>query len=69
MHEKIEITRAEYFELKCAQMLLSRLENGGVDNWDWYGDALNPEGEESYSDAKDKLRAEIFAPPSAEAHE
>jgi hypothetical protein len=29
--------------LKCEEKIL-RLNCGGVDNWQWYGESLNPEG-------------------------
>ena len=41
----ITISRERYIKLLLAEEVLSRLEAGGVDNWDWYGDALNPEDE------------------------
>ena len=56
----MEITKEEYFRLRCAEEKLSLLEGAGVDNWTWYGDALNPDEGESYSDWKDKLKAELF---------
>lgn len=59
----MEITETEYFDLKRAELKLARLEAAGVDNWDWYGDALNPDGEESYDDAVEKLKAELFPQP------
>lgn len=34
--ETITITLDEYHELVAAQELLSALEAGGVDNWEWY---------------------------------
>jgi len=56
----ITITKREYFELKCAEIQISMLEAGGVDNWDWYGEALNPEGELSYREEKAQLHKELF---------
>ncbi|MEW4567402.1 hypothetical protein AB1L88_05990 [Tautonia sp. JC769] len=57
----MEITKEEYYRrLKCAELKLDMLEAGGVDNWDWYGDSLNPDGEQSYSDLRDELKAEIL---------
>lgn len=37
--ENITIARAEYHRLKRAQAMLSALEAGGVDNWDWHSEA------------------------------
>lgn len=56
----MEITKEEYFSLKCAQLELSRLESGGVDNWEWYDECLNPEGELSLYEAENELKKEIF---------
>lgn len=37
----MKISEKEYAELKDAQAKLNALENGGVDNWDNYDDALD----------------------------
>jgi hypothetical protein len=42
------IPTAEYVRLLRAELKLSMLEAGGVDNWSGYGESLNPEGEKSY---------------------
>ncbi len=52
------VPKAEYVELRKAQVKLNMLEAGGVDNWDWFGDSLNPDGEESYSEYCDNLDKE-----------
>ena len=36
----IEISKKELDELRDAQARLSALEAGGVDNWEWYDEAL-----------------------------
>ena len=36
----IEITQSEYEYLVDRDNKLTALENGGVDNWEWYGDSL-----------------------------
>jgi len=38
--QTIEITVKEYDKLKRASAMLSALERGGVDNWEWYSDCL-----------------------------
>lgn len=55
----VTISKQEYANLKKSQVKLQMLEGGGVDNWDWYGDSLNPDGEPSYSDLCDEIDAEI----------
>jgi hypothetical protein len=57
----MEISKEEYYRLKCAELKLGMLEVGGVDNWDWYGESLNPDGEKSFSDLCDELKAEILS--------
>jgi len=37
----IKITKEEYLRMSIAEEQLSRLEAGGVDNWNWYGESLN----------------------------
>jgi hypothetical protein len=36
----VRIPRDEYEKLKDDSLLLRCLENGGVDNWEWYGEAI-----------------------------
>lgn len=38
--EPVVITRGRLIELIRAERTLSALEAAGVDNWEWYGDAL-----------------------------
>ena len=58
--EGIKIPREEYFKLRCDQIQLNLLENGGVDNWEWFGESLNPENDKSYEDYVRELKEEIF---------
>lgn len=37
---EVTISRKEYERLKDRDRLLSCLEAGGVDNWDWYEEAI-----------------------------
>jgi hypothetical protein len=60
MERLMEINKEEYYRLKCAELKLGMLEVGGVDNWDWYGESLNPDGEKSFSDLCDELKTEIL---------
>lgn len=41
MEESITISKKEYDSLKDSALLLQALEQSGVDNWDWYGDAMD----------------------------
>lgn len=56
MDEKIEITKKEYLRLLIAEETLNRLEHGGVDNWEWYSESLNPEGEERLDEFEAKTK-------------
>lgn len=40
MKETVEIDKEEYLELLLAEAKLQALENGGVDSWEWYDEAL-----------------------------
>lgn len=42
-------------DLLKGEQELRMLTNGGVDNWDWFGESLNPDGEESYYDFADRV--------------
>jgi hypothetical protein len=42
----VEISKLEYQELLRAEAELSLLHNSGVDNWEWYGEALEGLDEE-----------------------
>jgi hypothetical protein len=46
----LTITKARYGELLLAERTLNALETAGVDNWEWYGDALRDAG--LYDDEK-----------------
>lgn len=39
---------------------LAALENGGVDNWDWYGESLFPDEGETYEDIENKSDEELL---------
>lgn len=40
----------DYVDLVVAQEALSRLDEGGVDSWGYYDEAINPEGELSINE-------------------
>lgn len=56
----ITIRKQEYFNLRLSQEILDRLEAGGVDNWDWYSDSLNPDEGESLEEFEERLKKEIL---------
>jgi len=58
--DKITINRDEYAHLLINSERLQRLEAGGVDNWIWYGDSLNPDGEESMDDFEKRIKNEVL---------
>lgn len=39
--EMVTITRKEYDSLQRSERKLCALENGGVDNWSWYSEAMS----------------------------
>lgn len=59
MSDKVSVSMKRLAELLMAEEKLSRLEAGGVDAWDWYGDSLNPAGDESLSDYKARVREAV----------
>jgi len=58
--KKITISASEYYDLKLSQETLSRLECGGVDNWEWHGESLNPDDEEDLDAFEENLEKEIL---------
>lgn len=40
--EMVSITKKEYSHLLDRAFKLECLENGGVDNWEWYGESMKP---------------------------
>jgi hypothetical protein len=50
MEEQITILKAEYNRLVDRDFKLTCLENGGVDNWEWYDEAL----EDYYASKEDE---------------
>jgi hypothetical protein len=57
--DNIQISKKEYFDLKVAQEILRRLEVGGVDNWEWYGESISSDSEEDLDVFKQKLKNEL----------
>lgn len=47
-------------ELLREEQKLTLLENGGVDNWEWYGDSLNPDDGITYDDIQDMSNDEVI---------
>jgi uncharacterized protein YlaN (UPF0358 family) len=48
--EMVTITKSEYQLLKADAAKLRALERAGVDNWEWYGDAMDSMDTESSHD-------------------
>ena len=75
-NEFVTISRKEYDELQARGLRLTCLENAGVDNWEWYGDAMDEYSKimESEEEKAERLgeeravaeRAEIAAREDAE---
>ena len=59
MEGNITISKDEYFRLRQNSLQLNLLECGGVDNWEWYGDSLNPDGEKDFEEKIIDLKQEI----------
>lgn len=51
--EAIIIPKNEFADLLRDSDKLRRLEYGGVDNWDWYGESLNDPSYEEIQDMSD----------------
>lgn len=55
----MKITKQRYLELLRSEEILSRLEADGVDNWEWYGESLNPQGELSIRELMEKTNQSL----------
>lgn len=49
----MEISKHELAELLRDRYMLESLENYGVDNWSWYGEAMSDDGEGTYPSVMD----------------
>ena len=56
----ITITKQEYFDLRVAKEILSRLEAGGVDNWEWYSESLYPDKDTYYGNNLEEADLEVY---------
>lgn len=56
---KVTITKQKYADLLIADMKLNRLECGGVDNWEWYGESLNPDDEPDFCEAEEDIIRQV----------
>lgn len=56
---KVTIDKQTLYNLMCDSEKLNRLENGGVDNWDWYGESLNSDYDKPYDEWCDELFEEL----------
>jgi len=61
MEGNITITKKRYLQLQIDSEILNRLEAGGVDNWDWYGESLNPDGEPSMDEFEETEKTRLAA--------
>jgi hypothetical protein len=56
MDKKIEITISEYKKLLKQAARLNLLDNGGVDNWEWYSESLYPDNDDkTYDDLCEEI--------------
>lgn len=49
------VTKDRYNQLLVAEERLKRLEAGGVDNWEWYHESLNPKDQPSMEEFEEAL--------------
>ena len=61
MEGNVTITKKHYLQLQINSEELTRLEAGGVDNWDWYGESLNPDGEPDMDEFEENEKVRIDA--------
>ena len=62
---KVEVSKERLAKLLRKEQELKLLENGGVDNWEWYEESLNPgdgviDGDITYDDIMDMSDDEVI---------
>lgn len=48
----ITISKEAYLRFLVNSEILNRLYSGGVDNWEWFGESLNPDNEPDMEEFK-----------------
>lgn len=61
MEGNVTITKNQYLQMQIDSEILTRLESGGVDDWEWYGESLNPDGEPDMDEFEENEKARIAA--------
>jgi len=61
MEGNVTISKKLYLRLQIDSEILTRLEVGGVDNWEWFEESLNPEGEPNIDEFKENEKVRISA--------
>lgn len=56
----VQVEESRLAELLRKEWELRALETGGVDNWEWYGDSLNPDDGITYDDIQDMSNDEVI---------
>ena len=59
MSDTIIITKTEYLKLNMDSEVLSRLEGGGVDDWEWYSESINAIEHQDLDEYEDDLRKRL----------
>ena len=57
---KVEISKERLAKLLRKEQELRLLENGGVDDWEWYGGSLNPDDGITYDDIQGMSDNEVI---------
>jgi hypothetical protein len=52
----ITISKKDYLRLLVNSEILNRLYSGGVDDWEWYGESLNPDNEPDMEEFKKRIQ-------------
>jgi hypothetical protein len=61
MEGNITIPKKLYLRLQVDSEILNRLKAGGVDNWAWYGESLNPDGESDLDEFEEDFKTRLAA--------
>lgn len=59
MKQSVVVTKDVYVQLLVDQEKLCRLEAGGVDNWERYGESLCIDGEPDMYEFREKMKIQV----------
>ena len=57
--DTVTISKEMYAGLLIDEMTVQRLEAGGVDNWLWFGESMNPDDDTDFETARNEIKKTV----------